>query len=165
MQFQIPQFIDTEAKIIGPLTIKQFLIIAGAIGLSFILFYVLQMWLWTILAVLIIGGAIAFAMIKVNGQPLTIVAFSAFKFFWKPKLYIWKKEEKIERNEKETTDGEKSLIESLRERLLTSKMPVPKREKRAKGPMWQNIFGEQERFEVLRRITGDKEVARRVDYR
>ena len=38
MRFQVPQFIEIEDKIFGPLTIKQFIYIAGGAGLCFILF-------------------------------------------------------------------------------------------------------------------------------
>ena len=30
MQFQVPQFIETEDKVVGPLTLRQFMYIAGA---------------------------------------------------------------------------------------------------------------------------------------
>ncbi|TSC61742.1 MAG: SsrA-binding protein, partial [Parcubacteria group bacterium Athens0416_74] len=32
MQFQVPQFIEVEDKIVGPLTFKQFVFIAGGLG-------------------------------------------------------------------------------------------------------------------------------------
>ena len=35
MHFQTPQFIEIEDKIFGPLTLKQFIYLAGAAGLSF----------------------------------------------------------------------------------------------------------------------------------
>ena len=34
MMFSVPQFIDVEDKIIGPLTLKQFIYLAGGAGLS-----------------------------------------------------------------------------------------------------------------------------------
>ena len=39
MQFQVPQFIDVENKIIGPLSLRQFLYLAGAGLISFMLFF------------------------------------------------------------------------------------------------------------------------------
>ena len=38
MQFQTPQFIETENKIIGPLTLKQFFYLAVGFGVSFTFF-------------------------------------------------------------------------------------------------------------------------------
>ena len=37
MRFQVPQFIEIEDKIIGPLTIKQFIYIAGGAGMCFVI--------------------------------------------------------------------------------------------------------------------------------
>ena len=169
MQFQIPQFIDTEAKILGPLTIKQFLILAASIGVSFALFYVFETWLWFIFTAILVGGALATAFVKINGQPLILIGKAAFNFYWKPKLYLWKKKEDfapLVNKERRPQEGlGKSLIESLQDRLTTSKVPIPKREAPIKSPKWQSVFGVKDKFEVLRKITGDKEVARRVDYR
>ena len=46
MQFKVPQFIDMEDKIVGPLTLKQFAYILGAGGFSFLL--------WTFIPIKII---------------------------------------------------------------------------------------------------------------
>ena len=89
MQFQVPQFIDIEDKIMGPLTLKQFLYLAAAGAFSFILFFMLQAWLWIALTVIMGLIAVAFAFIKYNGQPMPRVFASAIKFLWLPKFYLW----------------------------------------------------------------------------
>ena len=38
MRFQVPQFIEVEDKIFGPLTFKQFVYVTGGVGLAVILF-------------------------------------------------------------------------------------------------------------------------------
>ncbi len=38
MEYQVPQFIEVEDKIIGPLTLKQFIYVAGASGLAVVSF-------------------------------------------------------------------------------------------------------------------------------
>ena len=38
MRFQVPQFIDIEDKIFGPLTFKQFVYLAGGGGLAFLIY-------------------------------------------------------------------------------------------------------------------------------
>ena len=35
MQFQVPQFLDVEDKIVGPFTIKQFIYLAGGVGMGY----------------------------------------------------------------------------------------------------------------------------------
>ena len=89
MQFQIPQFIEVENKIVGPLTLRQFLYLAGAGAFSFIFYFVLEIWLWLLITAIMGAIAISLAFIKYNGQPLPRIAWMAFSFFWKPKFYLW----------------------------------------------------------------------------
>jgi len=89
MQFQVPQFIETEPKIVGPLTLRQFLYIAAAGGLSFILFFSLQTWLWFIITSLLGTIAAVLAFVKYNGQPMHVIIVAAFKYLWHPRFYLW----------------------------------------------------------------------------
>lgn len=91
MQFQVPQFIDIEDKVIGPLTIKQFLYLLAAGVIIFILYKILNLFATIILAVPIISVACAFAFVKVHGQPFSVVVGGFFKFLNKPDFYVWKK--------------------------------------------------------------------------
>jgi len=95
MQFEVPQFIEVEAKIFGPLTIKQFIYVAGGAGLAFIIYYLLgSFWLALPLAVPILILAAALAFYKVNDKPFINIMESAFKYFFSNKLYIWHKADK-----------------------------------------------------------------------
>jgi hypothetical protein len=91
MQFQVPQFIEVEDKIFGPLTLRQFIYMAGGAGISFIMFEFLPIFisLPLILVVLAFSGALAFW--KINNKPFINTVESAFKYFFASKLYIWKK--------------------------------------------------------------------------
>ncbi|MFA5736680.1 MAG: PrgI family protein [Candidatus Paceibacterota bacterium] len=95
-QFQIPQFIEMEDKIFGPLTFKQFLYLVGGGGICFILYVWLP--LPFILKIIPIAGvaalALALAFIKYNGQPFIVVLEAFVKYSLGSKLYIWKKDEK-----------------------------------------------------------------------
>src|SRR3989344_88813 len=51
MKFQVPQFIATETKLIGPFTLKQFLWLASGGMLIFLLFAVLNRFLFFIVAI------------------------------------------------------------------------------------------------------------------
>jgi len=91
MQFPVPQFIDIEDKIIGPLTIKQFLwCLAGAIIL-FILWTFLPLALFIISALPIVGLFGALAFYKHNSRPFIYFLMSGLKFLFKPKLYLFQK--------------------------------------------------------------------------
>lgn len=94
MRYQVPQFIEIEDKIIGPFTIKQFLYLIGGAGLSFILYTYLPIYISLILVAGVVGLSLALAFYKINNKPFIDFLESAFIFYTKQNLYIWKKEEK-----------------------------------------------------------------------
>lgn len=95
MRFQVPQFIEVEDKIFGPLTLKQFIYIAGGAGLAYAVYRLLgSLVLAFIPVLLILSISAALAFYKINNKPFIIVMEAAFKYFFSSKLYIWKKSEK-----------------------------------------------------------------------
>ncbi len=94
MRFQVPQFIEVEDKLFGPLTFKQFIYIAGAIGLSVILFTLLPKFLALLISVpvLVLGAALAFY--KMNERPFIQVMEDFLHYSISSKLYVWKKEDR-----------------------------------------------------------------------
>lgn len=90
-QFTVPQFIDVEDKVIGPLSVRQFIIILvvfGFIGLSYKVFdFTLFL---TISVFLLLIGAL-FAFIKVNGAPFHYFLLNMLQTLLKPKLRLWGK--------------------------------------------------------------------------
>jgi hypothetical protein len=98
MRYQVPQFIEIEDKIFGPLTIKQFLYLAGGAALSYLVYaftnVYLPFFLVVILMLPIAGLSVALAFYKINGKPFINVIESAIKYYIGSKLYIWKKEAK-----------------------------------------------------------------------
>lgn len=105
MRFQVPQFIEVEDKIFGPMTFKQFLYVAGGAGMCVILFIFLPKFLAILLSTPIALFALALAFYKVNEKPFinTIEAF--FNYAMTSKLYIWKKEEKTINNRQSTINN------------------------------------------------------------
>jgi hypothetical protein len=94
MRFQVPQFIEIEDKIFGPLTIKQFIYIAGGAGLCFILFRFLPLILVVPLIVVVLGFSFALAFYQINNKPLVYVLQNAIGYFFSSKLYLWKRKDK-----------------------------------------------------------------------
>src|SRR3989344_9132943 len=90
MQFQVPQFIETEDKIIGPLTLKQFLYLGAAGFMVFLLYFILELWLWIIIAGVMLLTSATLAFIKINGRPIIVFLKSALNYVWNPKIYIFK---------------------------------------------------------------------------
>ncbi len=173
MQFQIPQFIEIEDKIAGPLTLKQLLFLLGAGGLSVVSYFIFTFWLWLIITAILAAISVSFAFLKYNGQPMLKIAIIALGFLWKPRLYVWKREikEKIfelpgedalnKRKKLKDFSFEMPSVKKLWTDLTTSKNPIPKREK--KIPI--RTTKTKEAFDIFRKLTGEKEVAKRVDYR
>ncbi len=93
MRYQVPQFIEVEDKIFGPLTLKQFIYLAGGGGLCLVLFTLLPWYLMIPLAVPVVGAALALAFYQYNGRPLINALEHAFGYFIGYKLYLWKQRE------------------------------------------------------------------------
>lgn len=96
MRFQVPQFIEVEDKIFGPLTIKQFIYMTGGAGLSFMIYLFLDsIFLAFIPVVIIMSLSSALAFFKINNKPFINVVESAFHYYFSNKLYIWKKQQTV----------------------------------------------------------------------
>lgn len=94
MQFQVPQFIEVEDKIFGPLTFRQFVYLGGGTGICYMLFRVLPLFL-AFPFILVIGGlALALAFMKFNGRPFNLAMENAFYYILHPRLYLWNNERK-----------------------------------------------------------------------
>ncbi len=93
MRFQVPQFIEIEDKIFGPLTFKQFIYLLGGGGAVFILYVFLPIYLMVFIAIPVALFALALAFYQVNNQPFIKVVENAFYYLTSNKLYLWKKRE------------------------------------------------------------------------
>lgn len=89
MQFQVPQFIEVEDKIFGPLTFKQFIYIGGGLGACYILWRVLPIYLAGPLVAVVGGLAAGLAFFQLNGRPFILGLENAFFFLLRSKLYLW----------------------------------------------------------------------------
>lgn len=91
-QFVVPQFIDVEAKIIGPITARQFAIMLGVLLVEFILYrLVLNIWILLLIGLPVLGTGITFAFARVNGQPFHYMMLNVVQTFRKPRLRVWDK--------------------------------------------------------------------------
>lgn len=90
-QYVVPQFIDVEDKIFGPVTVRQFLILLVAALILFIIFKIADRTLF-ILCTLVIGGfALIVAFIKINGQVFHYFLLNVAQHWLRPALRIWDK--------------------------------------------------------------------------
>ncbi len=93
MNFQVPQFIEIESKIFGPLTFSQFIFVAGGVAVAFLIYVIVPYFyiaLIPMIAVITAGGALAFY--KVNNRSLIFLVQSMIKYYSGNKLYLWKKD-------------------------------------------------------------------------
>lgn len=162
--FQVPQFIEEKPKIIGFLTLPQFLYLAAAGGLSFAAFYSFNFFLWLLITIALAAVALGLAFVKINGQSLPKMLAAALAYLSKPRMYTWQRA--MEKAEFEVGDLQKmenlrnkiTLQEQLKEialRVTTSKLFSPK--ERRKQPSKEN-------YQTITLMTGEKRLAKRADY-
>ena len=94
MRFQVPQFIEIEDKVVGPLSFRQFIYLVGGGGLSFIIYSFLPLIVAIPLIAVVITFSLGLAFYKFNNKPFSYLVESSIKYFMASKLYIWKKEDK-----------------------------------------------------------------------
>lgn len=139
MQFQVPQFTDVEDKIFGPLTLKQFIYIAGGLGLGFLIWRYLPPFIAIPIALAIVGFAVALAFIKVNKKPLIITIEAAFMYFIHKKLYLWNSEYKNKKAAKKIAE---------KAQLPSSQQEVPSvSENKLKSLAWSLDINERVRLD------------------
>src|SRR3989344_2245718 len=90
MEYQVPQFIEVEDKIVGPLTLRQFIYLAGVAGLGVILFICRPLWLAFPLIALVALASGALAFYKINGKPLIEILEAGFNYYIGAKLFLWR---------------------------------------------------------------------------
>lgn len=91
-QFTVPQFIDVEDKIIGPITTRQFIIVLVTGLFIFLAYKIFTFSVFAIIGVILfgIGGTLAF--LRINGQPFHFFLLNLMQTWRSPNLQIWDKE-------------------------------------------------------------------------
>jgi hypothetical protein len=90
MEYQVPQFIEVESKIVGPLTLKQFIYVAGAAGLCVVFFVYLNIVVALLLSGLVVAFAAALAFYKINNKPFITMLEAGFNYYTGSKFFLWK---------------------------------------------------------------------------
>ncbi|MBI4359938.1 MAG: PrgI family protein [Candidatus Jacksonbacteria bacterium] len=93
MQYPVPQFIDLEPKIVGPITVRQFFISAAALGGIFLFFKYADTGLFIFATVILIFLTIVIGFVRVNGRPFHFFFISLIDSLFRTKhMTVWKKE-------------------------------------------------------------------------
>jgi hypothetical protein len=90
-QFMVPQFIDVEDKIFGPITSRQFVIILVGGLLCFLSFKFADTSLFIVLLALIGGLTLIFAFATINGQPFHFFLLNILQTTRRPSRRAWNK--------------------------------------------------------------------------
>ena len=101
MEYHVPQFIEVEDKIIGPLTLRQFIYVAGAGGLCVVFFAYLPIIFAILFSIPVVVFAAALAFYKVNGKSFIEMLEAGFNYYTGEKLFLWKRRE-IKEKERST---------------------------------------------------------------
>lgn len=93
-QFIVPQFIDVEDKILGPISVRQFIIFLIGGGLIAGVYQILyrlanQVGAFFFSAIFILIGIVAFAFVRVNGRPFHLFLLSAIQTLKNPRMRLW----------------------------------------------------------------------------
>ncbi len=91
MLISVPQYIDVEDKIVGPLTAKQLGMFIGLGVAMLVLWNVVPKPVFFIIALPMLIFVIALAFFRPYGQPLGSFLLFGLFYFFRPKVYIWKR--------------------------------------------------------------------------
>lgn len=91
MRFQVPQFIETETKIIGPLTWKQFIWVAMGVGLLLMFIRFLTGFWLVFVSIIVIAVFGALAFLRIEEMSLLEYLIKALNYALGPKKYLFKK--------------------------------------------------------------------------
>jgi hypothetical protein len=87
--FTVPQFIDVEDKIIGPMTTRQFIISLVGIGILVPAWKFLNLGYFVAVGLLDLLVFGSFAFIKINGRPFHYFVLNLIQTSKKPRLRVW----------------------------------------------------------------------------
>jgi len=91
MQYPIPQNVDIEDKLIGPLTLKQFLYLLGGGILEFLWFSMFDMEFFVLVSIPTIGLAAALAFVKIYDKPFIEFLLVMAHFVVTSRRRVWKR--------------------------------------------------------------------------
>lgn len=92
-QFVVPQFLDVETKIIGPITGRQFGILLGTLLADFAAFRIFRsIPIFIFVALAITATGVAFAFVKINGQPFHYIVLNMIQTIRRPLIRVWDKQ-------------------------------------------------------------------------
>ena len=90
-QYVVPQFIDVEDKIVGPLSVRQFIILVVGVLLEVTFYKIFRLIPFVLVGIPTFVITATFAFIKINGMPFHFFLLNLIQSLRKPKLRVWDK--------------------------------------------------------------------------
>jgi len=90
MRFEVPQFIEIEDKIFGPLTWRQFIYIGGGVGAAVAMFVALPFILFLFFGLPLAAVSAALAFFPVNSRPFSFFLQAVYDYVRNKRLYLWR---------------------------------------------------------------------------
>ncbi len=121
-QFIVPQFIDVEDKIFGPITVRQFVLMVTGGVIIFLTFRFADIPFFLFTTVVVGGLVLLFGFVKVNGAPFHHFLLNLMVKIKRPNLRVWNKtlsEQEIRLLIKQPQEG-KVAKEALRPKEMIS---------------------------------------------
>lgn len=92
MQYSVPQFIDIEDKVVGPLTAKQVLILILGGVVLLVAFRFFNLAFFIIVALIVAPVSLVLAFYKPRGISAIQYIFNYVDYLTNPKIYVWRRE-------------------------------------------------------------------------
>ena len=114
-QFVVPQFIDVEDKIFGPITTRQFIILITGGLLIFISYKLADIALFIFLLAFLGGLTLVLAFVKINGQPFHYFLLNLLQTVKRPSRRIWVKKFSSAELKEFSESGKVIIVEPVQE--------------------------------------------------
>lgn len=92
MEFQIPQFIERQPRIIWTITLRQMIflfLVTGALALVYLVLP--SKLLFYFIAIVVAFFCFAIVFVKIHGRPFSTVIWNFLRYIFSSKLYLWQR--------------------------------------------------------------------------
>lgn len=90
-QFTVPQFIDVEDKVIGPLSVRQFIILMVTAIIIALFYRILNLTLFVISGTITLTIGTLFTFVRISGMPFHYFLLNFLITLSRPSLRVWHK--------------------------------------------------------------------------
>jgi len=122
MLFNVPQYIDVEDKIAGPLTAKHLLWMFAMGGVLLILWTILEKTYFIVCAIPVVIIFLALAFYRPYNQPFIKFIFSGFVFLLRPKIYSWQRMPKMKNEDDQHKKAQNQPVQKKEKKVTAEEI-------------------------------------------